>query len=87
MQTARDGIPQSSESEARSDNVRAIPARRGTAPRESEGIQVQEEELSMATAQPLFRMRCECGRSWFELELKIFVRCPACERLNRVHII
>jgi hypothetical protein len=31
-------------------------------------------------------MRCECGRSWFELELKIFVRCPACERLNRVHI-
>lgn len=86
MQTARDGIPQTSEPEARPDNVRVLPARKGTAPRESEGIHVQEEELSFASAQPMFRMRCDCGRSWFELELKIFVRCPACERLSRVQI-
>ena len=55
-------------------------------PPESNGIQVQEEELSVATAQCMYRMRCGCGRSWFELELKILVKCPACARLNRVHI-
>ena len=61
MQTARDGIPQSSESEARPDNVRAMPARKGTAPRETEGIQVQEEELSMASAQPLLECAANAG--------------------------
>ena len=84
MQTARDGNPQSSESEARPDNVRAIPARKGIPLRESEGIQVQEEELSMATAQPLFRMRCECGRSWFELQLPNLATCPACSKMGLV---
>ena len=55
-------------------------------PRESDGIVVQEDELSLATAQPMYRMRCGCGRSWFELELKVIVKCPACSRLNRVHM-
>ena len=50
------------------------------------GIEVHEEELSTITAQKLYQMRCECGRSWFELELKMLVRCPACARLNRVSI-
>jgi hypothetical protein len=29
-------------------------------------------------------MRCECGRSWFELELPKFVKCPACHKLGLV---
>src|SRR2546430_9126243 len=28
--------------------------------------------------QRVYKMRCECGRSWFELELPKFVTCPAC---------
>jgi hypothetical protein len=42
--------------------------------------------LSTATAQQLYRMRCECGRSWFELELKSLIKCPSCSRLNRVEM-
>ena len=45
------------------------------------GIEVHEEEWGTVFAQPVFKMRCECGRSWFELELKQFVECPACRRL------
>jgi len=30
------------------------------------------------------QMRCECGRSWFELELLKFVECPACHKLSLV---
>ena len=56
------------------------------APRESDGIEVQEEELGSALAQQLYRMRCECGRSWFELELPKLVKCPACSRLNLVQL-
>jgi hypothetical protein len=86
MQTARGQTPLPSETEVRLDNVRTLRSPLHPLPRESEGIQVKEEELSSATAQCMFRMRCECGRSWFELELKILVKCPACARLNRVHI-
>jgi len=53
---------------------------------DSGGILVQEDELSTATAQQLYRMRCECGRSWFELELKSLIKCPSCSRLNRVEM-
>ncbi|HEY4340607.1 MAG TPA: hypothetical protein VGM97_11750 [Steroidobacteraceae bacterium] len=74
------------ETNARFSKVQAIRSGVRTRPPESSGIQVQEEELSLATAQCLYRMRCGCGRSWFELELKILVKCPACSRLNRVHI-
>jgi hypothetical protein len=74
------------ENNARFNKVRTIRADVRIAPPESNGIQVQEEELSLATAQCMYRMRCGCGRSWFELELKILVKCPACAKLNRVHI-
>jgi hypothetical protein len=55
-------------------------------PPDCDGILVQEDELSSVTAQQLYRLRCQCGRSWFELELKLLVTCPACSRLNRVHL-
>ena len=56
------------------------------APRESYGILVQEGELGSAIAQRFYRMRCGCGRSWIELELKKLVKCPACSRLNFVRL-
>jgi len=56
-------------------------------PRGSDGILVQEGELGSAIAQRFYRMRCECGRSWIELELKQLVKCPACSRLNQVHTV
>jgi hypothetical protein len=54
--------------------------------REGIGIEVQEEELGTVTAQRLYKMRCECGRSWFELELPRLIQCPACAKLNLVSI-
>ena len=48
------------------------------------GIEVHEEEWGTVTVQPLYKVRCECGRSWFELELPKFVRCPACHKLGLV---
>ena len=54
--------------------------------REGGGIEVREEELGTVTAQRLFKMRCECGRSWFELELPRLIQCPACAKLNLVSI-
>jgi hypothetical protein len=54
--------------------------------RDQIGIEVQEEELGQITAQQMYRMRCECGRPWFELELKRLVQCPACRRLNVVSL-
>jgi len=51
-----------------------------------DGIEVREEELGTVTAQRLFKMRCECGRSWFELELPRLIHCPACAKLNLVSI-
>ncbi len=64
--------------------VRTIRSHSRLAAPESEGILVQEEELSTATAQHMYRMRCECGRSWYELELKALVKCPSCTKLSRV---
>lgn len=48
------------------------------------GIEVHEEEWSTVTVQRLYKVRCECGRAWFELELPKFVRCPACHKLGLV---
>lgn len=48
------------------------------------GIEVREEELCSVTIQLMYKMRCECGRSWFELETKNFVHCPACHKLGLV---
>jgi hypothetical protein len=64
--------------------VRTIRSHSRLSAPESEGILVQEEELSTATAQHMYRMRCECGRSWYELELKALVKCPGCTKLSRV---
>jgi hypothetical protein len=57
------------------------------APTETEtvsGIEVHEEKWCTVTAQHVCKLRCECGRSWFELELPKFVKCPACHKLGLV---
>ena len=74
------------ETNARISKVRTLRSDLRITPPHSNGIQVQEEELSVAMAQCMYRMRCDCGRCWFELELKILVKCPACAKVNRVHI-
>jgi hypothetical protein len=51
-----------------------------------DGILVQEGELGTVMAQRMYKMRCECGRSWFELELQKLVKCPACQRINLVSV-
>jgi hypothetical protein len=51
-----------------------------------DGIEVREDELGTVMAQHLYKMRCECGRSWFALELPKLVQCPACLRLKLVSI-
>ncbi|HMG58185.1 MAG TPA: hypothetical protein VK583_00515 [Burkholderiales bacterium] len=48
------------------------------------GIEVHEETWGTVTVQHVYKMRCECGRSWFELELKKFVKCPGCHKLGLV---
>jgi hypothetical protein len=55
--------------------------RRGDA---ESGIEVREEELVSVSSQRMYKMRCECGRSWFELECRQFVHCPACHKLGLV---
>jgi hypothetical protein len=74
------------ENNARAGNFMNIRSHSSVSPRDSDGILVQEEELSSANAQLMYRIRCDCGRSWFELELKLIVKCPGCSRLNRVHV-
>ena len=49
--------------------------------------QVHQGKLGSATAQRLYRLRCECGRAWFELETPGVVRCPACLRLSAVTLL
>jgi len=61
-------------------SARNTPAAQPIASLES-GIVVREEELGSVKAQRLYKMRCECGRSWFELELPTLVECPACKKL------
>ena len=48
------------------------------------GIEVHEEEWGTVTVQQLYKVRCECGRSWFEPETPKFVRCLACHKLGLV---
>lgn len=48
------------------------------------GIVVSEEELRSIKAQRLYKLRCDCGRSWFELELPKLMECPACKKLGLV---
>ena len=48
------------------------------------GIEVHEEQCGTITAQLMYKMRCECGRSWFELELPKCVKCPGCNKFGVV---
>jgi len=48
------------------------------------GIEVHEEEWGRVTVQHVYKVRCECGRSWFELEPPKFVTCPACHKISLV---
>ncbi len=48
------------------------------------GIEVHEEKLGKVAVQCLYRMRCECGRSWIALVLPQLVKCPACHKLGLV---
>jgi hypothetical protein len=50
------------------------------------GIEVHEEELGRVTAQHVYKMRCNCGRSWLELELPRLAECPACHKLGLVSV-
>ncbi|MGA2562102.1 MAG: hypothetical protein ABSF96_00935 [Steroidobacteraceae bacterium] len=50
------------------------------------GIDVREEELGTVTAQRVYKMRCECGRSWFELDVPTLIKCPACAKLCLVSL-
>ena len=65
--------------------VHSLAATRARSRRESTGgIEVQEEELGSITAQRLYKMRCGCGRSWFELQLPNLATCPACSKMGLV---
>ena len=61
----------------------AAPIRRRKDPDDG-GIQVREEPLATVSAQRMYKMRCECGRSWFELVCGTIVLCPACKRLGLI---
>jgi hypothetical protein len=51
-----------------------------------EGIEVLERKVGLAAAQWVLRVRCQCGRSWFELEEVHWATCPRCSLLVRVNI-
>jgi hypothetical protein len=51
---------------------------------QANGMEVREERLATVTAQRMYKMRCECGRSWFELVCKQIVHCPACHQAGLV---
>lgn len=73
-------VPSPDDGEATSETpVAAMHAAEMTA-----GIEVQEEELGAVIAQRVYKMRCGCGRSWFEIQLKKLVTCPACRKLGLV---
>jgi hypothetical protein len=74
------------EDDAVKENIVQMAPQQAGRKRQQTGIEVQEEELGQITAQRMYRMRCECGRPWFELELKRLVQCPACHRLNVVSL-
>jgi len=47
---------------------------------------VEEEELRIVSAQILYQLHCQCGRSWFALELETFAKCPACKKVGLVSL-
>lgn len=62
---------------SRSNNVSIL--RAGT-----NGIEVHEEDLVIIKAQLMYRLRCECGRSWFDIHMPKLAACPACRRKGMV---
>jgi hypothetical protein len=60
--------------------VQAAPLRGATA----SGLEVHKEKVGKVAVQRLYRMRCECGRSWIALVLPKFVKCPACHKLGQI---
>jgi len=42
------------------------------------GIEVLEERAGVAVGQWVLRVRCQCGRGWFELEAVEAATCPRC---------
>jgi len=50
------------------------------------GMTVEEEVLRVVSAQLVYQLHCECGRSWFALELPTFVKCPACRKVGMVSL-
>jgi len=66
---------------AGSDVIPFVPRARRDA-----GIEVREEELGQISAQRLYKMRCGCGRSWFELQLPHLATCPACTKMGLVSL-
>jgi hypothetical protein len=61
---------------AQTPNVRRMP----------EGIEVLERQVGLAAGQWVLRVRCQCGRSWFEVEEVHWATCPRCSLLVRVTI-
>lgn len=51
-----------------------------------EGIEVVEERVALAVGQWVLRVRCQCGRSWFEVEEVHWATCPRCSQLVRVNV-
>lgn len=51
-----------------------------------EGIEVLERQVGLAAGQWVLRVRCQCGRSWFEVEEVHWATCPRCSLLVRVNI-
>jgi hypothetical protein len=52
----------------------------------SSGMTVEEEELRIVTAQIIYQLHCQCGRSWFALQLETFAKCPACKKVGLVSL-
>jgi hypothetical protein len=62
---------------------------RPTPPQDAEsssGMTVEEEELRIVSAQIVYHLHCQCGRSWFALELETFAKCPACKKVGLVSL-
>ena len=50
------------------------------------GIEVHEQQLGTIKAQLVYRMRCECGRPWFDIQLPKLAECPSCGKMGVVFV-
>ncbi|MEP7314016.1 MAG: hypothetical protein ABI859_15650 [Pseudomonadota bacterium] len=50
------------------------------------GIEVQESQMGLIKAQLVYRMRCECGRAWFDIQLPKLAECPSCAKKGVVFL-